>query len=100
MSRTTFEPTFVPDPVATIDASAASIPQLPDAEEAAVWILSEGEGRPQHEIATKLRVSQGTVSRALARATAKIASLVEGGWITRDALDRQLRKVVGIAPRT
>ena len=95
------EPTFAPNAAASLDVvTLGEMPQLPDAVEARVWILTEGDGLTQKQIARRENLSQGNVSRALARATTKIATLVDGGWLTRETLERRLRKAVGLAART
>lgn len=79
---------------------AASLPSLPDATEAKVYILIKCEDLPQKKIADQLGMTQSAISKAYRRACSKIDDFIGRGLISPERLEAELRKGVGLAPRT
>jgi DNA-directed RNA polymerase specialized sigma subunit len=80
--------------------SGASLPQLPDEIEARCYLLIKREDLPQKKIAAQLKITQGAVSKAYARACRKIDDLVGRGLVSLDRLELELRRGVSLAART
>lgn len=80
--------------------SNGKLPQLPDEVEARCWLLIEREDMPQEKIAAQLGMTQSGVSRAYARGKAKIEDFIARGLISLERLELELRRGVGLAPRT
>jgi hypothetical protein len=93
------EPSYEQDPFdASLDApDGAEALQIPTRREALAWLYVECESRPQAWVAAQLRMNQGSVSRTLARACAKVAALIDSGFFEREKLEQLLRKHVGAA---
>lgn len=76
-----------------------TLPALPTETEARAWILARREGKSQAEIAAEMKRSQGSISRAISRADAKIWDLVRRQLITIDRLEAELRRGLDLNPR-
>jgi predicted DNA-binding protein (UPF0251 family) len=71
---------------------------IPTTIEARCYLLHRLEGATQTDVAARLNIKQGSVSRRVRRCEAKIEALIRTERFDREEINTVLRKLTGAAP--